>query len=303
MLATRETAPMMGQSELTLDDSSLTHATADALSALRHWGEKLVGPRGWSKQDSTGSLDENGKVIAGDVDNPNLTDAERDNILYRDKVYMSTRYKIRDVMGDIYGHAVCNGVPNRVVNFFLIATITLSILFFVADSFNMSSSVAQCNVRNNTNLLAEIAAGNITCRTQVFEFCGETCFTVMEGIFTHIFISELIVNCAVAESYFRKRNWNGLCVAWWWWWWQCGQERMWEGIWKCVTPLTEWQCDLAWRLVVVVAVRCCRTDRCLLLGPSVPSFHSIPFHALHCIPFHCIPFHCIPFHFIPFHFI
>ena len=153
MLATRETAPMMGQSELTLDDSSLTHATADALSALRHWGEKLVGPRGWSKQDSTGSLDENGKVIAGDVDNPNLTDAERDNILYRDKVYMSTRYKIRDVMGDIYGHAVCNGVPNRVVNFFLIATITLSILFFVADSFNMSSSVAQCNVRNNTCLL------------------------------------------------------------------------------------------------------------------------------------------------------
>jgi hypothetical protein len=47
---------------------------------------------------------------------------------------MSLWWKIRDVMNDVGGHAVCKGVPNKVVNYTLIVTIFVSVLFFILDS-------------------------------------------------------------------------------------------------------------------------------------------------------------------------
>eukprot|EP00750_Incisomonas_marina_P013887 INCI17562.1.p1 GENE.INCI17562.1~~INCI17562.1.p1 ORF type:complete len:1317 (-),score=237.05 INCI17562.1:100-4050(-) len=134
---------------------------------------------------------------------------DADNQLYRDKEYLSLRWKIRDVMGNIRGNTVCKGVPNKVVNYLLIVTILASILFFILDSYNLESSVGQCDPLA-LGESANPADLNITCQVQVFERCGSVCFDALEGIFTHIFVAELIINLVVAESYFRKRRWTGL---------------------------------------------------------------------------------------------
>lgn len=187
----------------TLAVETLTHTATNALSAMTHWARNKTETRQGAEDvfGATASTRNKARELQRQID--------ADNRLYREKVYLSLRWKVRDVMGDIRGNTVCKGVPNKVVNYLLIVTILASILFFILDSYNLESSVGQCDplVLGRDADPADI---NITCQVQVFERCGSVCFDALEGIFTHIFVVELIVNLAVAESYFRKRRWTGL---------------------------------------------------------------------------------------------
>ena len=178
---------------------ALTHTATNALSAMTHWARNKSATR--QTEPAFGATANKARELQRQVD--------ADNQLYRDKEYLSLRWKIRDVMGNIRGNTVCKGVPNKVVNYLLIVTILASILFFILDSYNLESSVGQCDPLA-LGESANPADLNITCQVQVFERCGSVCFDALEGIFTHIFVAELIINLVVAESYFRKRRWTGL---------------------------------------------------------------------------------------------
>jgi hypothetical protein len=73
----------------------------------------------------------------------------------------------------------------------------------------MDSVKGLCDPNENPLRNEMMAAGNLTCITSVFQSCGDDCFSIFEGIITHIFVLELIVNLAVAESYFSRRVWTG----------------------------------------------------------------------------------------------
>jgi len=179
---------LMRQQVAAPDVAHVSHTQADALSVLKHIGDK-VGTRG------------NKSSRALEVDQQNEE--------YRTEVYMSTKWKFRHVMDDIDGQLVCKGIPNKIVNYVLILTIVGSILLTFLDSYNIKSNYGQCNRVTNPNASQDILDDLLTCDTYLFERCQSRCFTVLEGIVTHIFLLELIINVAVAESFCKKKRWNG----------------------------------------------------------------------------------------------
>jgi len=143
--------------------------------------------------------------------NPKQQEVDNANIVFRDKVFGRCRWQARDICDNPSGRVILLGVFNKLVNYTLIVAILGSVIFFILDSFNLTSRYGPyCDPDLNPNRTEQISNGTITCTSQLFAMCGEDCFSVFEWMFTAIFLLEFFVRLICTESCASPQKWTAL---------------------------------------------------------------------------------------------